>query len=198
MKRVLSVVGTRPEAIKMAPVIKRLAEAPWCESRVVATAQHRELLDQVFSLFRISADIDLDIMRERQTLAALTARLFERLDGIYDSERPDMVLAQGDTTTVMVASLAAFYRGIAFGHVEAGPAHLRPAQSFPGGAEPGHRRAGRHASLRADRNRPEGPVARRRSGRPHRRDGEHGHRRAAGGRSAGPTLPGSDPAPPPP
>jgi UDP-N-acetylglucosamine 2-epimerase (non-hydrolysing) len=120
MKRVLSVVGTRPEAIKMAPVIKRLAEAPWCESRVVATAQHRELLDQVFSLFRISADIDLDIMRERQTLAALTARLFERLDGIYDSERPDMVLAQGDTTTVMVASLAAFYRGIAFGHVEAG------------------------------------------------------------------------------
>ena len=74
----------------------------------------------MFSLFRISADIDLDIMRERQTLAALTARLFERLDGIYDSERPDMVLAQGDTTTVMVASLAAFYRGIAFGHVEAG------------------------------------------------------------------------------
>ena len=118
--RVLSIVGTRPEAIKMAPVIKQLAEASWCDSRVVATAQHRELLDQVFSLFRISADIDLDIMRERQTLASLTARLFERLDAVYESEHPNMVLAQGDTTTVMVAALVAFYRDIPFGHVEAG------------------------------------------------------------------------------
>lgn len=120
MLRVMSVVGTRPEAIKMAPIIKRLNTAPWCHSIVVATAQHRELLDQVFDLFAIRADADLDVMRDGQGLATLTGRLFERIDSAYEKFDPDLILAQGDTTTVMVAAVSAFYRRIAFGHVEAG------------------------------------------------------------------------------
>jgi UDP-N-acetylglucosamine 2-epimerase (non-hydrolysing) len=120
MKRILVVVGTRPEAIKMAPLIKRLRDQDWCETIVVATAQHRELLDQVFALFGIKADADLDIMRPGQSLAQVTSRLFDKLDTVMDTYQPDMVLAQGDTTTVMVAALIAFYRQIPFGHVEAG------------------------------------------------------------------------------
>jgi UDP-N-acetylglucosamine 2-epimerase (non-hydrolysing) len=104
----------------MAPVIKALGSAPWCRCQVVATAQHRQLLDQVFELFGIRIDVDLDVMRERQTLTQLTARLFERLDKVYGEAQPDLVLAQGDTTTVMAAAMTAFYHRIPFGHVEAG------------------------------------------------------------------------------
>ncbi|HYN76549.1 MAG TPA: UDP-N-acetylglucosamine 2-epimerase (non-hydrolyzing) [Lamprocystis sp. (in: g-proteobacteria)] len=118
--RVLSIVGTRPEAIKMAPVIRALTQDPAFESRVLATAQHRQMLDQVLEVFGIRPDLDLDIMRPNQALTALTARLLIALDDALEAEAPDIVLAQGDTTTVMTAALACFYRRIPFGHVEAG------------------------------------------------------------------------------
>lgn len=119
-KRILAVVGTRPEAIKMAPVIRALRSEPWAEVRVLATAQHRQMLDQVLDAFAIVPDVDLDIMAPDQTLPELTARLLSRLDAVFARERPDAVLIQGDTTTVMTAAMAAFYRHIAVGHVEAG------------------------------------------------------------------------------
>ena len=119
--RVLNVVGTRPEAVKMAPVILGLRREPAAfDCRVVATAQHRELLDQVLGLFGIQADVDFDIMEEDQQLAGLTARLLPRLDQLLAAEKPDWVLAQGDTTTVFTTALACYYRRIRCGHVEAG------------------------------------------------------------------------------
>ncbi len=117
---VLCCVGTRPEAIKMAPVIKALQKAPWADCRVLVTAQHREMLDHMLAFFGISADIDLDIMTDSQRLPRLTARLVLGLDRALARETPDIVLAQGDTTTVLCTALASFYRGILFGHVEAG------------------------------------------------------------------------------
>lgn len=119
-KKIICVVGTRPEAIKMAPVILALKKEPWAEVRVLATAQHRHMLDQILNCFDIKPDIDLDIMRPNQTLTALTARLMLELDGVLQTEKPDVVLAQGDTTTVMTVALASFYHRIPFGHVEAG------------------------------------------------------------------------------
>ncbi|MCM5572374.1 UDP-N-acetylglucosamine 2-epimerase (non-hydrolyzing) [Burkholderiaceae bacterium FT117] len=120
MTKVICIVGTRPEAIKMAPVIRALAAEPRFDVRVLATAQHRQMLDQVLRVFGIEPDIDLDIMRPNQGLATLTARLLLELDGVLLAEKPDVVLAQGDTTTVMTAALACFYHRIPFGHVEAG------------------------------------------------------------------------------
>lgn len=119
-KHVLCIVGTRPEGIKMAPLIKALKREPWAKVTVLATAQHRDLLDQVLALFDIRPDIDLDIMRANQQLPELTARLITALDERFAELAPDVVLAQGDTTTVMTAALVAFYRRIPFGHVEAG------------------------------------------------------------------------------
>lgn len=118
--KALVIVGTRPEAIKMAPVILALKNHPEVSCSVVATAQHRHMLDQVMKVFDIKPDIDLDIMRPNQTLTALTARLLIGLDDVLMGEKPDVVLAQGDTTTVMTAALACFYHRIPFGHVEAG------------------------------------------------------------------------------
>jgi UDP-N-acetylglucosamine 2-epimerase (non-hydrolysing) len=119
-RKILCVVGTRPEAIKMAPVILALKAESWANVRVLATAQHRHMLDQVMSLFGIAPDIDLNIMRPNQGLTTLTARLLLELDDVLQEEKPDMVLAQGDTTTVMTVALACFYHRIPFGHVEAG------------------------------------------------------------------------------
>lgn len=119
-QKILCVVGTRPEAIKMAPVILSLKREPWAEVRVLATAQHRHLLDQVLGFFGIYPDIDLNIMRPNQALTTLTARLLLDLDDVLIAEKPDVVLAQGDTTTVMTVALACFYHRIPFGHVEAG------------------------------------------------------------------------------
>lgn len=104
----------------MAPVILALRQQPWAEVKVLATAQHRHMLDQVLAFFGIAAEIDLDIMRPNQSLTSLTARLLLELDKVFLQEKPDIVLAQGDTTTVMTISLACFYHDIAFGHVEAG------------------------------------------------------------------------------
>lgn len=119
-KHILCIVGTRPEGIKMAPVIQALRREPWARVTVLATAQHRDLLDQVLELFDITPDVDLDIMRANQALSDLTARLIVALDEKFRALAPDAVLAQGDTTTVMAASLVAFYQRIPFGHVEAG------------------------------------------------------------------------------
>jgi UDP-N-acetylglucosamine 2-epimerase (non-hydrolysing) len=119
-KHILCIVGTRPEGIKMSPLIKALKREPWAKVTVLATAQHRGLLDQVLALFGIQPDVDLNIMRANQALPELTARLITALDEKFAELAPDVVLAQGDTTTVMTASLVAFYRRIAFGHVEAG------------------------------------------------------------------------------
>jgi len=119
--RVLSIFGTRPEAIKMAPVVKELGKHPDAfESIVCVTAQHREMLDQVLSLFEIEPQIDLNLMEPNQTLASLTAKSLTALTDVVVDVRPDVVLLQGDTTTAMLASLASFYQKVPVGHVEAG------------------------------------------------------------------------------
>ncbi len=120
IKRILCVFGTRPEAIKMAPVVKALAADDRFESRVCVTAQHREMLDQVLSLFHIQPDHDLDIMAPGQDLHQITSRILLGLSPVLRAEQPDMVLVHGDTTTTLAATLAAFYEKIPVGHVEAG------------------------------------------------------------------------------
>jgi len=118
--KILSVFGTRPEAVKMAPIVRLLSQTTGIESRVCVTAQHRQMLDQVLELFQIKPEYDLDLMRDNQSLADLSASIFTHLDPILAEFRPDWVLAVGDTTTVVTTSLLAFYRRIKFGHVEAG------------------------------------------------------------------------------
>lgn len=130
-KRILCVVGTRPEAIKMAPVIGELQQAAWAAVRVLATAQHRDMLDQALSLFGIAPDLDLGIMQPGQSLGELTARLIAAVDRVLDSETPDLVIGQGDTTTVFVVALCCFYRSIPFAHVEAGLRSFDRNAPFP-------------------------------------------------------------------
>ena len=120
MKKILCIIGTRPEAIKMAPVILALRAEPWVNVVVLATAQHRSMLDQVNRFFGVTPDIDLDIMRPNQALTTLTARLLLELDDGLLREKPDAVLVQGDTTTVMSVALTSFYHRIPIGHIEAG------------------------------------------------------------------------------
>jgi len=118
--KVLVTVGTRPEAIKMAPVITALQNEPGVDLKVCITAQHRQMLDQVLDLFAISPDFDLDLMKPGQTLTDLTARILHGMNDVFRQWRPDWVLVHGDTTTTMTTSLAAFYERISVGHVEAG------------------------------------------------------------------------------
>ena len=118
VKKILVIFGTRPEAIKMAPVISELMGG--FEVKICVTAQHREMLDQVLNLFSIKPDYDLSIMRERQNLFQVTANVLNGLNEIISKEQPDLVLVHGDTTTSMAASMAAFYHQIEVGHVEAG------------------------------------------------------------------------------
>ena len=131
LQKVLVIFGTRPEAVKLAPVIQQLKATPELVTRVCVTAQHREMLDQVLRLFNITPDVDLNIMRPNQALPDLTAQILTSLIPILDSEKPDWILVQGDTTTVMTAALAAFYRGIRVGHVEAGLRTGDKRQPFP-------------------------------------------------------------------
>ena len=119
-KKIAVFIGTRPEGIKMAPVIKALQAAPDLQPLVISTGQHREMLDQVVDIFGLQVDHDLDVMQPDQTLAGLSARLMERIDAILAEVKPDFALVQGDTTTVLIASLACYYRHIPVGHVEAG------------------------------------------------------------------------------
>jgi UDP-N-acetylglucosamine 2-epimerase (non-hydrolysing) len=118
--KVLSIFGTRPEAVKMAPVVRALEAEKGIHSRVCVTAQHRGMLDQVLGYFDIHPDVDLDLMKPDQSLAGLTASIFTALDPVLQREKPDWVLVQGDTTTVMASALNAYYREIRVGHVEAG------------------------------------------------------------------------------
>jgi len=130
-KNVLCVVGTRPEAIKMIPVIKALQAAPWANCRIVVTAQHRELLDQMFTFFEVEPHVDLNVMRANQSLVGLTARLLVEVASVLEAEKPAMVLAQGDTTTVLATALASFYQRVPFGHVEAGLRTHQLRSPFP-------------------------------------------------------------------
>lgn len=125
--RTLTVFGTRPEAIKLAPVLTELQKFPEIESRVCVTAQHREMLDQVLKIFEIRPDHDLHLMRPNQSLHQLTADLIVNLEPVLQQEKPDVVITQGDTTTAFVASLAAFYARIKIARVEAG---LRTSQKY--------------------------------------------------------------------
>ena len=132
MMTVLTVFGTRPEAIKMAPVIMELGKHSSCVRSVICSvAQHREMLDQVLSIFGIEPHYDLNLMQPDQSLCRLTANLFAGLEPVVCEVKPDWILAQGDTTTVFVAAMVAFYRGIAFGHVEAGLRTGDRARPFP-------------------------------------------------------------------
>ena len=120
MKKVAIFMGTRPEGIKMAPVVKAIESTDGLSAMVVSTGQHKEMLQQVVDLFEINVDHDLEVMRPNQTLPGLTARLITRIDELLDDSDIDMALVQGDTTTVFTAALCCFYRGIPIGHVEAG------------------------------------------------------------------------------
>ena len=120
LPKIMVIFGTRPEAIKLAPVIRAFQKSDAVELSVVVTAQHRQMLDQVLDVFGICPDVDLDLMLPNQTLADFTARALVQLDRVYAEQRPDLVLVQGDTTTVLAASLGAFYRRVPIGHVEAG------------------------------------------------------------------------------
>ncbi|MFO3797013.1 MAG: non-hydrolyzing UDP-N-acetylglucosamine 2-epimerase, partial [Anaerolineales bacterium] len=126
-----SVFGTRPEAIKMAPIVLRLAKMPEVEARVCVTAQHRQMLDQVLDLFQIRPDYDLNLMQEDQTLGELGAAIFTHLEPVLEEFRPDWVLVQGDTTTVAITALLAYYHRLHVGHVEAGLRTHDKWQPFP-------------------------------------------------------------------
>jgi UDP-N-acetylglucosamine 2-epimerase (non-hydrolysing) len=130
--KVMTIFGTRPEAIKMAPLVLELKKYPESfETIVTVTAQHREMLDQVLNIFDITPDYDLNIMKDRQTLIDVTTRGLEGLDKVMKEAKPDIVLVHGDTTTTFVASLAAFYNQISVGHVEAGLRTWNKLSPFP-------------------------------------------------------------------
>jgi UDP-N-acetylglucosamine 2-epimerase (non-hydrolysing) len=129
--RILVVIGTRPEAVKLAPVVHALRGEAWAACRVLATAQHRELLDRTLAFFGIVPDRDLDLMRSGQGLADLTACALAGIDRVLAEERPDAVVVQGDTATVLAAALAAFHRQIPLAHVEAGLRTGNLAAPFP-------------------------------------------------------------------
>jgi len=118
--KIMVIFGTRPEAIKMAPLIKELEKVRQIQCKVCVTAQHREILDQVLEIFNIKPEYDLNIMKTKQTLTGITCSVLSGLEEIFDKEKPNMVLVHGDTTTTFAAALAAFYRKIPIGHVEAG------------------------------------------------------------------------------
>jgi len=135
--KVLTIFGTRPEAIKMAPLVHALAKDSRFEAKVCATAQHREMLDQVLALFEITPDYDLDLMKAGQTLNEVTARILLELKAVLQEFKPDVVLVHGDTATTFAASLAAYYEQIAVGHVEAG---LRTGNIYSPWPEEGNRK----------------------------------------------------------
>lgn len=120
MKKIMAVFGTRPEAIKMAPLLKSLKKNGNYNLIITVTAQHREMLDQVMDLFQLEPDYDLDIMKDRQTLSGLSARIITKLDGILAEEKPDLLLVHGDTSSTFIGALTSFYHQIEIAHVEAG------------------------------------------------------------------------------
>ncbi len=131
MPTIMTVFGTRPEAIKMAPLIRILKRTAGIRALTAVTAQHREMLDQVLSLFEIKPEYDLDLMSPRQTLTEITCRALSGLEEILTGVKPDLILVHGDTTTTFAAALAAFYRGVSVGHVEAGLRTFNKRSPFP-------------------------------------------------------------------
>lgn len=129
--KVAVVFGTRPEAIKMAPIIKKLDEDDRFEPLVIVTAQHREMLDQVLDYFKIKPNYDLDIMEKSQTLNSITIKVLGEIEPVYHQEQPDLILVHGDTTTTFAAAIAGFYEGIKVGHVEAGLRTWDTQSPFP-------------------------------------------------------------------
>lgn len=129
--KVMTVFGTRPEAIKMAPLILELQKQEEIESIICVTAQHRQMLDQVLEIFQLTPDFDLNIMKERQTLSGITTRALLGLEQVMAQEKPDIVLVHGDTTTTFAGSLAAYYNQVKVGHVEAGLRTYDKYQPFP-------------------------------------------------------------------
>ncbi len=130
-KRVMCVFGTRPEAVKLAPVVHALRRSKTLQPYIVLTAQHREMLDQMLGWFHIEPDVDLNLMRPRQRLAALTARVIDKMDQLITETKPDLLLVQGDTVSVMASALAAFFEKVPVGHVEAGLRTQDPYNPFP-------------------------------------------------------------------
>jgi len=130
-KKIMAVFGTRPEAIKMAPLLKELRKKDNYKLIITVTAQHREMLDQVMELFQLKADYDLDIMQERQTLSGLSARIIKKLDSIIAKEKPDLLLVHGDTSSTFIGALTAFYNQINIAHVEAGLRTYNKYSPFP-------------------------------------------------------------------
>lgn len=129
--KAMTVFGTRPEAIKMAPLALELAACPYIDAKVCVTAQHRQMLDQVLEMFDIKPDYDLDIMKERQSLIGITTRVLSGLDEVIKEEKPDVVLVHGDTSTTFAGALAAFYNQVKIGHVEAGLRTYDKYSPFP-------------------------------------------------------------------
>lgn len=129
--RILVFFGTRPEALKLAPVIRALDKEPSFDLKTVLTAQHRQMIDQVLKLFRIKADVDLNLMTKNQTLASLSKKLLTRLTDVFQKLKPDLVMVQGDTTTAFMVSLAAFYEKIPVAHIEAGLRSWNKYHPFP-------------------------------------------------------------------
>ena len=130
-KKIMAVFGTRPEAIKMAPLLKALKKNKNYKLIITVTAQHREMLDQVMSLFQLEADYDLDIMKDRQTLSGLSARIIKKLDEILAEEKPELLLVHGDTSSTFIGALTSFYHQIEIGHVEAGLRTHNKYSPFP-------------------------------------------------------------------
>lgn len=127
----MTIFGTRPEAIKMAPLVKELEKRKEIESIVCVTAQHREMLDQVLDVFDINPDYDLNIMKQGQTLSEITSRVLMGLEDVIEKEKPNIVLVHGDTTTTFAGALAAFYNQVDIGHVEAGLRTWNKYSPFP-------------------------------------------------------------------
>ncbi|HAZ22131.1 MAG TPA: UDP-N-acetylglucosamine 2-epimerase (non-hydrolyzing), partial [Firmicutes bacterium] len=129
--KVMFIFGTRPETIKLAPVIKEMQSDPDFQTIVTVTGQHRQMLDQAMAVFGLQADYDLNVMQENQTLSGLSQRILAGLSDIFADCRPDIVLVQGDTTSVLIGALSAFYHGVKVGHVEAGLRTADKRNPFP-------------------------------------------------------------------
>ena len=171
-KKVMLVFGTRPEAIKMCPLVNELKSRPGeFETVVCVTGQHREMLEQVLRVFGVEPDHDLAIMKPGQTLFDVTCDVLLKLKAVLEAERPDVVLVHGDTTTSFAAALACFYLQIPVGHVEAG-------QPRAGGVQPPGGRHREWVLLRPDGGEQAEPAGRGEARRPHLGDRQHGDRRA--------------------
>ena len=131
MIKVMTIFGTRPEAIKMAPLVKELDSRVEIESIVCVTAQHREMLDQVLEVFDIKPNYDLNVMKQGQTLSEITSRVLMGLEEVIKKEKPNIILVHGDTTTTFAGALAAFYDGVDIGYVEAGLRTWKKYSPFP-------------------------------------------------------------------